>query len=104
VTREEVGLKLNVRPQISRAARSSSTSIRKSAASTNARAASAAGIVTNKRAIDTSILLDDGQIMVLGGLLQDGYSQSNEAVPWLGTLPGSVRCFATSAGRSARPT
>jgi general secretion pathway protein D len=49
--------------------------------------------VTNKRAIDTSILLDDGQIMVLGGLLQDGYSQSNDSVPWLGDIPGIGALF-----------
>lgn len=52
-----------------------------------------AGTVTNKRAIDTSILLDDGQIMVLGGLLQDGYSQSNDAVPWLSDIPGLGALF-----------
>ncbi|GAB7528708.1 type II secretion system secretin GspD [Pseudomonas sp. 3A(2025)] len=95
VTREEVGLKLNVRPQISEGGtvkldiyqEVSSIDERASAASTSA------GIVTNKRAIDTSILLDDGQIMVLGGLLQDGYSQSNEAVPLLGSLPGIGALF-----------
>ncbi|WP_455805049.1 type II secretion system secretin GspD [Pseudomonas fluorescens] len=95
VTREEVGLKLNVRPQISEGGtvkldiyqEVSSIDERASASSTSA------GIVTNKRAIDTSILLDDGQIMVLGGLLQDGYSQSNDAVPWLGSLPGIGALF-----------
>ncbi|WP_085640510.1 MULTISPECIES: type II secretion system secretin GspD [unclassified Pseudomonas] len=95
VTREEVGLKLNVRPQISEGGtvkldiyqEVSSIDERASAAATSA------GIVTSKRAIDTSILLDDGQIMVLGGLLQDGYSQSNEAVPWLGSLPGIGALF-----------
>ncbi|MGY2439850.1 type II secretion system secretin GspD [Pseudomonas sp. SDO52101_S400] len=95
VTREEVGLKLNVRPQISEGGtvkldiyqEVSSIDERASAASTSA------GIVTSKRAIDTSILLDDGQIMVLGGLLQDGYSQSNDAVPWLSNIPGLGALF-----------
>ena len=95
VTREEVGLKLNVRPQISEGGtvkldiyqEVSSIDERASAAATSA------GIVTSKRAIDTSILLDDGQIMVLGGLLQDGYSQSNDAVPWLSTIPGIGALF-----------
>ena len=95
VTREEVGLKLNVRPQISEGG-TVKLDIYQEVSSIDERAsvsARAAGIVTNKRAIDTSILLDDGQIMVLGGLLQDGYSQSNEAVPWLGTLPGIGALF-----------
>ncbi|TMU69347.1 type II secretion system protein GspD, partial [Pseudomonas fluorescens] len=76
VTREEVGLKLNVRPQISEGG-TVKLDIYQEVSSIDERAsasANSAGIVTNKRAIDTSILLDDGQIMVLGGLLQDGYS------------------------------
>jgi general secretion pathway protein D len=95
VTREEVGLKLNVRPQISEGG-TVKLDIYQEVSSIDERAsasANSAGIVTNKRAIDTSILLDDGQIMVLGGLLQDGYSQSNDAVPWLGSLPGIGALF-----------
>ncbi len=95
VTREEVGLKLNVRPQISEGG-TVKLDIYQEVSSIDERAsnsAASAGIVTNKRAIDTSILLDDGQIMVLGGLLQDGYSQSNDAVPWLGSLPGIGALF-----------
>ncbi|MBP5951277.1 type II secretion system secretin GspD [Pseudomonas sp. P42] len=95
VTREEVGLKLNVRPQISEGG-TVKLDIYQEVSSIDERAsnsATSAGIVTNKRAIDTSILLDDGQIMVLGGLLQDGYSQSNDAVPWLSTIPGLGALF-----------
>ncbi|WP_460948779.1 type II secretion system secretin GspD [Pseudomonas marginalis] len=95
VTREEVGLKLNVRPQISEGG-TVKLDIYQEVSSIDERASSSAtsaGVVTNKRAIDTSILLDDGQIMVLGGLLQDGYSQSNEAVPWLSSIPGLGALF-----------
>ncbi|SMQ24181.1 general secretion pathway protein D [Pseudomonas helmanticensis] len=95
VTREEVGLKLNVRPQISEGG-TVKLDIYQEVSSIDERAsnsAASAGIVTNKRAIDTSILLDDGQIMVLGGLLQDGYSQSNDAVPWLSSIPGIGALF-----------
>lgn len=92
VQREEVGLKLNVRPQISEGG-TVKLDIYQEVSSVDQRASVEAGTVTNKRAIDTSILLDDGQIMVLGGLLQDGYSQSNNAVPWLSTLPGIGALF-----------
>ncbi|WLG41558.1 type II secretion system secretin GspD [Pseudomonas rhodesiae] len=92
VTREEVGLKLNVRPQISEGG-TVKLDIYQEVSSLDARATVSAGAVTNKRAIDTSILLDDGQIMVLGGLLQDGYSQSNDAVPWLSDIPGLGALF-----------
>ncbi|KPC33671.1 General secretion pathway protein D [Pseudomonas syringae pv. cilantro] len=86
VQREEVGLKLNVRPQISEGG-TVKLDIYQEVSSVDQRASLEAGTVTNKRAIDTSILLDDGQIMVLGGLLQDGYNQSNNAVPWLSNIP-----------------
>ncbi|TFY88580.1 type II secretion system protein GspD [Pseudomonas nabeulensis] len=92
VQREEVGLKLNVRPQISEGG-TVKLDIYQEVSSVDARASVEAGTVTNKRAIDTSILLDDGQIMVLGGLLQDGYSQSNDAVPWLSDIPGLGALF-----------
>lgn len=92
IQREEVGLRLNVRPQISEGG-TVKLDVYQEVSSVDARASSAAGTVTNKRAIDTSILLDDGQIMVLGGLLQDGYSQSNEGIPWLSSLPGVGALF-----------
>ena len=92
VQREEVGLKLNVRPQISEGG-TVKLDIYQEVSSVDTRASVEAGTVTNKRAIDTSILLDDGQIMVLGGLLQDGYSQSNDAVPWLADIPGLGALF-----------
>ncbi|WP_339532933.1 type II secretion system secretin GspD [Pseudomonas mucidolens] len=92
VQREEVGLKLNVRPQISEGG-TVKLDIYQEVSSVDARASVDAGTVTNKRAIDTSILLDDGQIMVLGGLLQDGYTQSNDAVPWLSDIPGLGALF-----------
>ncbi|WP_414158069.1 type II secretion system secretin GspD [Pseudomonas sp. BNK-45] len=92
VQREEVGLKLNVRPQISEGG-TVKLDIYQEVSSVDPRASVDAGTVTNKRAIDTSILLDDGQIMVLGGLLQDGYSQSNDAVPWLSSIPGIGALF-----------
>ncbi|TFF02562.1 type II secretion system protein GspD [Pseudomonas sp. BCA14] len=92
VQREEVGLKLNVRPQISEGG-TVKLDIYQEVSSVDSRASVDAGTVTSKRAIDTSILLDDGQIMVLGGLLQDGYSQSNDGVPWLADIPGLGALF-----------
>lgn len=92
IQREEVGLKLNVRPQISEGG-TVKLDIYQEVSSVDERASSEAGTVTNKRAIDTSILLDDGQIMVLGGLLQDGFTQGNEAIPGLGSLPGIGALF-----------
>ncbi len=47
----------------------------------------AAGIITNKRAIESTVLVDDGQIVALGGLVQDNTSARGDKVPLLGDLP-----------------
>lgn len=92
IEREEVGLRLNVRPQISEGG-TVKLDIYQEVSSVDERATSDAGTVTQKRAIDTSILLDDGQIMVLGGLLQDGYTETSNAIPGLSALPGVGALF-----------
>jgi general secretion pathway protein D len=45
------------------------------------------GLTTDKSAIETTVVVDDGQIMVLGGLLKDEYGGSLSQVPFLGDLP-----------------
>ncbi|ESR71378.1 hypothetical protein T266_09765 [Pseudomonas aeruginosa VRFPA05] len=85
IQREDVGLKLNIRPQISEGG-TVKLDVYQEVSSVDERASTAAGVVTNKRAIDTSILLDDGQIMVLGGLLQDNVQDNTDGVPGLSTI------------------
>lgn len=86
VEREDIGLKLRIRPQISEGG-TVKLDIYQEVSSIDAQNSGAAGIVTNKRALDTSVLLDDGQIMVLGGLLEDSVSGSSQSVPVLGSIP-----------------
>jgi general secretion pathway protein D len=45
------------------------------------------GVTIIKRAVNSSVLADDGEIIVLGGLIQDNYADGNNKVPWLGDLP-----------------
>jgi general secretion pathway protein D len=47
----------------------------------------ASGIITSKRSIDTNVLVDDGQIIVLGGLIDDNLQDGVEKVPGLGDIP-----------------
>ncbi|MCQ7290073.1 hypothetical protein NP014_24735, partial [Salmonella enterica] len=82
IQREDVGLKLNIRPQISEGG-TVKLDVYQEVSSVDERASTAAGVVTNKRALDPSILLDDGQIMVLGGLLQDNVQDNTDGVPGL---------------------
>lgn len=86
IQREDIGLKLNIRPQISEGG-TVKLDIYQEVSSIDEQTSGAAGIVTNKRALDTSILVDDGQIMVLGGLMEDSVSNGTEAIPGLGSLP-----------------
>ncbi|NIR58998.1 MAG: type II secretion system protein GspD, partial [Gammaproteobacteria bacterium] len=50
-------------------------------------AASAADIVTNKRSLKTTVLVEDGQTLVLGGLIDDTVRTRDEKVPLLGDIP-----------------
>ena len=86
VTREDIGLQLKIRPQISEGG-TVKLDIYQEVSSIDEQNSGTAGIVTNKRALDTSVLLDDGQIMVLGGLLEDSVTNSTDSVPGLGSIP-----------------
>ena len=60
-------------------------------------------IITSKRSIETSILADDGQTIVLGGLVQDDVTKSVSKVPYLGDIPGIGFLFrSTSDARTKR--
>ncbi|MGJ7498842.1 type II secretion system secretin GspD [Variovorax sp. ZT5P49] len=86
VTREDIGLQLKIRPQISEGG-TVKLDIYQEVSSIDDQNSGVSGIVTNKRALDTSVLLDDGQIMVLGGLLEDSVNNTVESVPGLGAIP-----------------
>lgn len=87
IEREDVGLKLNIRPQISEGGAVKLDIYQEVSSIDESRSNSTSGIVTNKRAIDTSVLIDDGQIIVLGGLLEDNVTLTSNSVPGLGSLP-----------------
>jgi general secretion pathway protein D len=86
VDRKDIGLKLRVRPQISEGG-TIKMQIYQESSSIDTTTSSSAGLVTNLRSITTNVLVDDGQIIVLGGLIQDSVSDTNEQVPGLGDLP-----------------
>ncbi|WMD22688.1 type II secretion system secretin GspD [Achromobacter seleniivolatilans] len=87
IEREDVGLKLNIRPQISEGGAVKLDIYQEVSSIDESRSTPTTGIVTNKRAIDTSVLVDDGQIIVLGGLIEDNVSLTSNSVPGLGSLP-----------------
>ncbi|MCX7276642.1 MAG: type II secretion system secretin GspD [Burkholderiales bacterium] len=87
VERKDVGLTLRVRPQINENG-TVKMAIYQEVSSVDASTKSNTnGPTTNKRSIESNVLVDDGSIVVLGGLLQDDYSGNVEKVPGLGDVP-----------------
>jgi general secretion pathway protein D len=85
IERKDVGLTLKVKPQISESG-AVKLNIYQEVSSVNA-ANSANGLVTNKRSIESNVLVQDGAVVVLGGLLSDSFESNASQVPGLGDLP-----------------
>ena len=103
VERKDVGLTLKVKPQISENG-TIKLEIYQEVSSVQASSInSATGLITNKRSIQTNVLVEDGGIIVLGGLLQDEYSGNQEKVPLLGDIPLFGNLFKTES-RSRKKT
>jgi general secretion pathway protein D len=85
--RKDVGLTLKIKPQVSEGG-SVKLQISQEVSSVDAATSSATnGPTTNKRSIDSTVLVDDGQIIVLGGLIQDDVNNGVDKVPLLGDIP-----------------
>lgn len=88
IERKDVGLKLTVKPQISEGGTVKMAIYQEVSEVDNTTTISTAnGIVTNQRSISTTVLVEDGSIIALGGLIQDRTSNGEEKVPLLGDIP-----------------
>jgi len=96
IERKDVGLTLKVKPQISENG-TVKMQIFQEVSSIDTKSSSTAGLITNKRSIETHVLVEDGSIVVLGGLLQDDTSNSQEKVPGLGDVPFFGNLFKAEA-------
>ena len=85
--RKDVGLTLRVKPQISENGTVKLAIFQEVSSVDPASVNSPSGLTTNKRSIESNVLVEDGAIVVLGGLLQDTYSGNKEQVPGLGDVP-----------------
>jgi general secretion pathway protein D len=85
VERKDIGLTLKVKPQISQGGTVKMAIYQESSAISPT--LNSAGLITSKRSIDTNVLVDDGQIVVLGGLIDDNLQDNEEQVPGLGSIP-----------------
>jgi len=85
IERRDVGLTLRIKPQISEGG-AVRLQIYQEVSSVQDRS-NVAGIITNKRSIESTVLVDDGEIIALGGLVQDTTSAGVDKIPGLGDLP-----------------
>lgn len=85
--RKDVGTLLKIRPQINENGTIKMAVYQENSAVKQGTANAQSGATTTKRSIESNVLVEDGAIVVLGGLIADEYSQSQERVPLLGDIP-----------------
>jgi general secretion pathway protein D len=87
IQREEVGTILKVTPTISPEGSAVMLKISIESSSIGQKPAGAVDLVTNKRTITTTVLIEDGGVVVLGGLIEDNSVKGENRVPYLGNIP-----------------
>jgi general secretion pathway protein D len=95
IQREDVGLQLTVTPHVhdGTAVRLDVNQEITNVIQTPIGDSAFSDVVTSKRTIETTVLADDGQTVVLGGLIQDDLSTAQSKVPFFGNIPGIGRLF-----------
>ncbi len=83
----DIGLQLRVKPQISEGGVVRLAIYQELSSIQNTLTAAQGGIITNKRSFESSVLVEDGNIVVLGGLIEDRIDNSQSSVPVLGDIP-----------------
>jgi len=95
IQRQDVGTTLKVTPRVNNN-NSVTLEIEQKVENVLPVTGQAADIITSKREIRTKVLIDDGAILVLGGLIEDKVTEINDKVPLLGDIPGVGRLFRNS--------
>ncbi|MDI1258018.1 type II secretion system secretin GspD [Aquabacterium sp.] len=85
IDRKDVGLTLRVRPQVGEGGTVRMTVFQENSNVTSTN--SVTGPTTEKSSIETTVVVDDGQVLVLGGLIKDDYTDNVSKVPLLGDIP-----------------
>jgi general secretion pathway protein D len=87
VSRQDVGLSLKIKPLISEGNTVRVQIFQEVSSVVPGTVNATNGLITNKRSIESTVLVDDGQILVLGGLMQDSVNDSVERIPLVGAIP-----------------
>lgn len=104
IERKDVGITLRIRPQIGENGTIRMTIFQESSSLSTlvAPGTSNAGPSTDKRSIETNVVVDDGQILVLGGLIEDKYTENRSKVPLLGDIPYIGQLFRSESREKTR--
>ena len=103
IERKDVGLTLKIKPQVSEGGTIKLDIYQEVSDVVPTTTSGASDLITNKRSIDTKVLVDDGHTIVLGGLISDNRSETEQGVPGLSRLPligGLFRYKQKSGSRS----
>ena len=102
VERKDVGLTLKIKPQIGEGGVVRMTVFQENSSVVANSTSNANGPTTNKSSVETTIVADDGQIMVLGGQMKDQYDGGQDKVPLLGDLPGLGNLFRSESRKRSK--
>ena len=99
IERQDVGISLKVKPQINEGDNIKMEIEQEVSDVSNTSVTGATDITTNTRSVKTTVLVEDGQTLVLGGLIDDQVNETHDKVPFLGDIPflGSLFRFKTAS-------
>ena len=100
-SRQEVGIKLSITPQINEG-NSVILDIKQEVSGVAGSISGANDLITNKRTIETKVLVDNNQVIVLGGLIDDDIQETISSVPVLGKIPLLGRLFRSTSTKVVR--
>ena len=101
IQRQDVGTKLHITPKISKGG-TITLKITQESSSLSQQTGDAGSLITNKRSIETQVLVDDGQTIILGGLLDDKVTEGASRVPLLGSIPLIGNLFKSSNSKKSK--
>ena len=87
IERKDVGLTLKIKPQVSEGGIIKLEIYQEVSNVAPTSGTGASDLITNKRSIDTKVLVDDGHTIILGGLIEDNRSETEQGIPGLSRLP-----------------
>ncbi|MEX1266645.1 MAG: type II secretion system secretin GspD, partial [Woeseia sp.] len=87
IQREQIGVKLTITPKINEGSAILLKISQEISSLSESATAGAADLITNERTIETTVIVEDGGILVLGGLIEDTLRENTQQVPILGKIP-----------------